>query len=188
MTLSLDPTPLAAAEHALRNANLAFARRHPGESGARQPVHTLIEGAQHFAADVAARRGAQALAALDRWAPDAAALGGSLGIADHPALDTVAARVREKLAREPVEDYRIDFEDGFGPRTDAEEDRRALEVAEEIARGLRAGTLPPSLGIRIKPLAEETRGRAVRSTCCSRRSPARRPSRRGGSSPSPRSP
>ena len=152
------------AEAALREANLAFARRHPGErAGARQPVQTLIEGAQHFAADVTARRGAEALAALDAHAPDAATLGHALGISAHPALDAVYARVREKLAREPVEDYRIDFEDGFGVRSDDAEDGAAVAVAAELARGTRDGTLPASVGPRVKPLTEELRARSVRT-------------------------
>jgi citrate lyase beta subunit len=162
---SLDPGALSEAAAALREANLAFARRYPGErdDGARQPVHTLIEGAQHWSAGVAAERGAEALRALDAHAPDAATLGSALGIPAHPALDTVARRVREKLAREPVEDYRIDFEDGFGVRADDDEDRHAAAVAAEVARGVRDGTLPPSLGARVKPLTEELRARSLRT-------------------------
>jgi citrate lyase beta subunit len=76
---------------------------------------------------------------------------------------TVHARVREKLEREPVEDFRVDFEDGYGNRPDEEEDRHAQLVAEEMARGLDAGTLPPFLGIRIKPLSPELRARSIRT-------------------------
>ena len=160
---SLAPTAPAEGAEALREANLAFARRYPGEGEARQPVHTLIEGAQHFTADVASRRGAEALRTLSEFAPDAEALGGALGIAGHSALDIIAERVRDKLAREPVEDYRIDFEDGYGVRAPADEDREAVRVATEIARGQRDKSLPPSLGVRIKPLTEELRGRSVRT-------------------------
>jgi citrate lyase beta subunit len=163
--VSLAPGALAEAEAAVREANLAFARRYPGEraDGARQPVHTLIEGAQHFGADVTGGCGLEALAWLDAHAPDAATLGRALGIPDHPALDAVYARVREKLRREPVEDYRIDFEDGFGVRSDEEEDDVVHHVANELARGMRDGTLPPSLGPRVKPLTEELRARSVRT-------------------------
>ncbi|MCG8460162.1 MAG: hypothetical protein MI919_28090 [Holophagales bacterium] len=76
---------------------------------------------------------------------------------------TVYRRTLEKLDREPVEDYRIDFEDGYGPRPDAEEDSEALRVAEEMATGMERGSLPPFVGIRIKSLGVETRGRAVRT-------------------------
>jgi citrate lyase beta subunit len=72
-------------------------------------------------------------------------------------------RTRERLSREPVEDYRIDFEDGFGRRPDAEEDEQAGRVAAELARGLAAGTLPASVGIRIKPFTAASWERAART-------------------------
>jgi citrate lyase beta subunit len=68
-----------------------------------------------------------------------------------------------KLRREAVEDYRIDFEDGFGHRPDAEEDATAVAAAGEVARGLEQGTLPPFLGIRIKSFSEEVVARALRT-------------------------
>jgi citrate lyase beta subunit len=71
--------------------------------------------------------------------------------------------VRNKLRHEPVEDFRIDFEDGYGSRPDAEEDGHAVSAAEEMARGLAAGTLPPFCGIRIKPLSAELAGRSLRT-------------------------
>src|ERR687889_208775 len=73
------------------------------------------------------------------------------------------ARVLEKLGREPVEDFRIDFEDGYGDRPDAEEDGHAASAAAEVARGLEAGTLPPFVGIRIKPFTEELYARSSRT-------------------------
>src|SRR5947209_3556344 len=76
---------------------------------------------------------------------------------------TVYTRVAEKLRREPVEDFRIDFEDGYGNRPDAEEDGHAESAAKEVAAGMRAGTLPPFIGIRIKPFTEELRARSVRT-------------------------
>jgi citrate lyase beta subunit len=72
-------------------------------------------------------------------------------------------RVSAKLKREPVEDFRIDFEDGFGVRPDAEEDETAVRCAREVARGMRENVLPPFLGIRIKTLNEELKARAVRT-------------------------
>ena len=76
---------------------------------------------------------------------------------------TVYRRVVEKLGREPVEDFRIDFEDGYGNRPDAEEDAEAVRTAEEVARGMADGTLPPFIGIRIKPFTEDLTPRAVRT-------------------------
>ena len=76
---------------------------------------------------------------------------------------TVYERVKEKLHREPIEDYRIDFEDGYGYRSDAEEDSHAVAAAIELAKGMQASTLPPFIGIRIKPFTAESQARAIRT-------------------------
>jgi Malate synthase len=76
---------------------------------------------------------------------------------------TIYRRVREKLQREPVEDFRIDFEDGYGNRPDAEEDGHAASTAGEVASGMTSGGLPPFIGIRIKPFTEELRDRSIRT-------------------------
>lgn len=128
----------------------------------RQPIHTVYGGAHLFKAETASRLGAAALRTLEEHAPDAATLGSVLGIAGE-AADRVYARVREKLAREPVEDFRLDFEDGYGNRPDAEEDGHAATAAAEVAAAAKRGTSPPFIGIRIKNLGEELRGRALRT-------------------------
>jgi citrate lyase beta subunit len=99
---------------------------------------------------------------MDEYAPDAAALAGAVGISDAVASD-VHARVRARLERAPVEDFRIDFEDGSGNRPDVEEDGHAASAAAEVADGHARGTLPPHIGIRIKPLTEELRDRSLRT-------------------------
>lgn len=76
---------------------------------------------------------------------------------------TVYRRIREKLRREPVEDLRIDFEDGYGNRPDDEEDGHAAAAAAEVSAGQNSGELPPFIGIRIKPLNEELRERSIRT-------------------------
>ncbi len=76
---------------------------------------------------------------------------------------TVYRRVREKLRREPVEDFRLDFEDGYGNRPDDEEDGHAASAANEVSAGMNAGELPPFIGIRIKPFTEELRERGIRT-------------------------
>lgn len=140
-----------------------FARRYPGESADRQPVHTVYGGADLFRPATAGRLGEIARRFLDEYAPDAETLADVVAW-DDPALGPVVFdRVREKLEREPVEDYRIDFEDGFGNRSDDEEDDTARAAASAAAEGLAAGTLPPFLGIRIKPLSAELGGRALRT-------------------------
>jgi citrate lyase beta subunit len=76
---------------------------------------------------------------------------------------TVYQRVREKLQREPVEDFRIDFEDGYGNRPDDEEDGHAAAAANEVGAGMNSGDLPPFIGVRIKPFTEELRERSIRT-------------------------
>ncbi|MGH7699344.1 MAG: DUF6986 family protein [Gemmatimonadales bacterium] len=134
----------------------------PPDAGARQPVHTVYGGAHLFRADSARKLGDVALRTLDEYAPAAAAFGRALGLA--PTLARlVYPRVRDKLAREPVEDFRIDFEDGYGNRPDDEEDATARSAAAEVARGRAQRSLPPFIGIRIKPLSRELRARGART-------------------------
>src|SRR5438128_4839534 len=95
----------------------AFARHYPGESGTRQPVHTVYGGAHLFKSDTTVKLGALALRSLDEFAPDAPAFAHAIGL-DDKLSDRIYARVIEKLKREPVEDFRIDFEDGYGNRPD----------------------------------------------------------------------
>ena len=125
-------------------------------------MHTVYGGAHLFKADAAQKLGAVALRTLHEHAPDAATLAAAIGL--DPALaERIYPRVVDKLTREPVEDFRIDFEDGFGNRPDHEEDGHAQIAANEVAAGLRDGTLPPSIGIRIKPLTEELKRRSLRT-------------------------
>lgn len=130
------------------------------------PVHTVYGGAHLFRADVAAKMGKLALGALAAYAGDDEAFGrvfGLEGALAPPVVADVRRRVLAKLQREPVEDLRIDFEDGFGVRSDAEEDEAALAAAREVAHGMTQGTLPRGLGIRVKSLAPDTRARAART-------------------------
>ena len=153
---------------ALAAANGAFVRVYPGERPARQPVHTVYGGAHLFKAEMTQRLGELALRSLATYAPDPSALAAGVGRAATSALSAadlaaVYERVRAKLAREPVEDFRLDFEDGFGARPDAEEDATAEAAAREVARGMNAGLLPPFIGIRIKSFGEEWKSRGART-------------------------
>jgi citrate lyase beta subunit len=126
-------------------------RRYPGPPSGRQPVHTCYVPAGQFTADTARQWGDQARAALDEHGP-------------LPRCDaSVEELVRAKLAREPVEDLRIDFEDGYGPHTDDEEDDAAAAAARALAGAVAAGTAPPFSGLRMKCLEEPVRRRAVRT-------------------------
>jgi citrate lyase beta subunit len=178
----------------LAQANEEFSRHYQGETGRRQPVHTVYGGAHLFKSDSAQRLGALARRSLDQFAPDFIAFARALELPganelpdsvdeakdllnvlqDNPErmrretssvwlAHTIYKRVNEKLRHEPVENFRIDFEDGYGNRPDEEEDAHAVTAAAEVAEGGRNGTLPPFIGIRIKPFNEELRARSFRT-------------------------
>ncbi|MFF3564797.1 DUF6986 family protein [Streptomyces sp. NPDC002574] len=146
----------------LAGVDAELARRYPGDPGTRQPVHTVYVPADAFAADTVRTWGDRALAALDEHAPDAASLAGVLGLPPESAA-AVHDRVRAKLRREPVEDLRIDFEDGYGPRPDAEEDAAAAAAARLVNAAVADGSAPPYIGIRMKCLEAAVRDRGIRT-------------------------
>jgi citrate lyase beta subunit len=137
-------------------------RRYPGDPGTRQPVHTVYVPGDAFAADTIRSWGDQALAALDEHAPDAASFAAVLGLSEELA-GPVYSRVRAKLEHEPVEDLRVDFEDGYGPRPDAEEDAAAARAARLIAEAFENGTAAPYMGIRMKCMEAAVRDRGIRT-------------------------
>ncbi|MDX3528105.1 aldolase/citrate lyase family protein [Streptomyces sp. ID05-39B] len=137
-------------------------RRYPGDPGTRQPVHTVYVPADAFAAGTLRSWGDRALAALDEHAPDAASFAAVLGLSGELA-EPVYTRVRAKLEREPVEDLRVDFEDGYGPRPDAEEDEAAARAARLIAEAYADGTAAPYMGIRMKCMEAAVRDRGIRT-------------------------
>ncbi len=160
MTLREDS--MAGWSDRLAAAASRVSRSFPGERPERQPVHTVYGGAHLFSGGTAGRLGELALAALDDWAATPDQLGFILGLP--PDLSSrVHPLVAEKLNREPVEDFRIDFEDGYGHRPDTEEDGHARSAAEQVVAGMTAGSLPPFIGIRIKSLSGELHRRALRT-------------------------
>jgi citrate lyase beta subunit len=194
MKISVPETKLETINESLRASNSAFMENYPGETGRRQPVHTVYGGAHLFRADSAQRLGQVAERALAENAPDFVVFARAIGLPRSNELPDVLdyatglrnrleaepeavrqenkaawlahaifTRVREKLRREPVEDFRIDFEDGYGNRPDVEEDGHAESAAIEVANGVGSGTLPPFIGIRIKPFNEELRARSMRT-------------------------
>ena len=178
----------------LRVANDVFSSRYPGETGRRQPVHTVYGGAHLYKSDSAQRLGVLAKRSLDQYASDFITFAKAINLPGSEQLPegsqqveklnaqlvsnpdsirqqnkpawlahTIYTRVLEKLLREPVEDFRLDFEDGYGNRPDAEEDGHAESAAREIANGMAASTISPFIGIRIKPFTEELRERSIRT-------------------------
>ncbi|MBO2988749.1 aldolase [Leucobacter tardus] len=151
----------AAAAEALAPTDRLLATAYPGDPGNRQPIHTVYVPGDRYAAGLAQQWGDAARSAVD-------GVGGidrlvaELGIAaaDRP---IVAERVLAKLDAEPIEDLRIDFEDGFGDRGDAAEDAAVVAAAEALAADAAAGTAPPFVGIRFKCFEADTRERGIRT-------------------------
>ncbi|MFE6891197.1 DUF6986 family protein [Streptomyces sp. NPDC057694] len=139
-----------------------LARRYPGDPGTRQPVHTVYVPGDAFDAGTIRTWGDQALAQLDEHAPDAASFAAVLGLSDDLA-EPVYSRVRAKLEREPVEDLRVDFEDGYRPASSADEDETAARAARVIADAYKNGTAAPYMGIRMKCMEEAVRDRGIRT-------------------------
>ncbi|MDV3221556.1 DUF6986 family protein [Intrasporangium sp.] len=151
----------------LAGADAAFARQFPGDRGVRQPVHTVYVPAGSYAAGLAPDWGARALAVLDEHGSDAGSFARAVGLPE-PVMEEVYPRVRAKLEREPIEDLRIDFEDGYGQRPDDEEDAAAAAAVVALADSLEgaagaARTAAPFHGIRFKSFDPATRRRGIRT-------------------------
>ena len=153
--MSMDEAVLAELDRRLAPVDAARLAAYPGERPARQPVHTCYVPADAVVPGLAGVWGAAALAGLDEHGlPD-------LGL-DPTVVEEVLPRVRAKLAAEPVEDLRVDAEDGYRGAEDAE-DGDVVRAAASLAADRAAGSAPPSVGIRAKSLEESTRRRGVRS-------------------------
>src|SRR6478672_434389 len=127
----------------------------------RSPVHVVYGGAHRYKHDTPQKLGSIAAANLRSYASNALDLSKALGISGSSELiGTVYERTRLKLESEPVEDFRIDFEDGYGLRPDSEEDGHAEAAAREFAQSFSDGTCTPFTGIRVKAFAAATRARA----------------------------
>lgn len=193
MNLSIPANEKQIIFNHLRGANLAFTHIYKGDSHSRQPVHSVYGGAHLFKAESLAKMGSIALNSLQTYAPNFVVLANILGFEGHEQLPqqenkineltqkmdslsederkkdtawlayTVYNKIIEKLKTEPVEDFRIDFEDGFGNRSDEEEDATAITAAIEVAKAMQQNTLPPFIGIRIKPLEEALKERSIRT-------------------------
>lgn len=143
----------------------------------------LYGGAHKFSADTPNKLGRLARAACEQAAPDAVRLAHAVGLKGAGALPrddaTIAsllksvredpavaarmpvlqfaieihARLLAKLDAEPLEDLRIDFEDGLGPISVDEERELAKKVGRDVAAVVAAGEAPKSMGIRPKAVS-----------------------------------
>jgi citrate lyase beta subunit len=193
MKFSLKDTEKDSLLNDLRTANLKFQKVYPGDKPDRQAVHTVYGGANLFKSDTCKKMGDIALRNLKTYAPDFTELARVLKFKGHEDLPDSEKKVKKltkkldamseqerknesewlaysvydkiikKLVTEPVEDFRIDFEDGFGNRPDDEEDATAVSAANELAMGMQNKTISPFIGIRIKPFTEDLKHRGVRT-------------------------
>ena len=148
----------------LKKANTEFQQIYPGDRSERQPVHTLYGGANLFKFDSAASLGKRALEIFETYAPVHNVFGNVFGMETSSGFSSkVYNKVIAKLKAEAIEDFRIDFEDGYGNRSNEEEDETARTTALEVAKGMKEKTLPPFIGIRIKPFTEEMKERGLRT-------------------------
>ncbi len=154
----LDDAFLSTFRASLTQAHDKLTSRFPGDSVQRQPVSVLYGGAQLFSVQTPQKLGALARQALATYAPDAASFAAVFGF-DAALGAQVYERATAKLNAEPVEDLRIDFEDGYGHRGDDEEDAHARAAGAAYAQA----TLPPFSGLRVKPLTPDTGLRALRT-------------------------
>ncbi len=160
-TPSLTAADIAGIDARLAPTDQLLERNYPGDDGSRQPVHTVYVPADRFTHSFAADWGAQALAAAEAHG-GLERLGALLG-QDADLAGAVASRVKAKLESEPIEDLRLDFEDGFGDRGDDAEDAAAVGAASAVAAAVAAGTAPPFIGIRFKCFEAATRARGLRT-------------------------
>ena len=173
----------------LAHANLKFEASYPGLQMERQPIHTLYGGANLYKPGAAQKMADLALRHIQTYAPTFVDLANALQFPESEGLPKdqheiqllaqelakakecspqiiaykVYERMLEKLRREAIEDHRVDFEDGYGVRSDEEEDGHALSASDAMAEGLLQGTLPPFVGLRIKALTDEAKGRSLRT-------------------------
>ncbi|MDQ3155708.1 MAG: aldolase/citrate lyase family protein [Actinomycetota bacterium] len=148
-------------EH-LARADADLVARYPGDRGVRQPIHTVYVPADQYSDRLIPDWGASAQQTLAEHGGSVPELAQVLGLRPS-VVSEIYDRVRAKLASEPIEDLRIDFEDGYGDRSDDEEDRAVVAAAHTLAATVRAGEAPPYYGIRFKSFEAPTRRRGLRT-------------------------
>jgi OHCU decarboxylase len=158
----LGTDALAEVDSLLADADARLAAGWPGDPGTRQPVHTLYVPADRTGPDLLSEVTETALHALQAAGGDAGSMAAATGLAGE-LVEQVWPRVLAKLEREPVEDLRLDLEDGYGRRDDAEEDGHATEAGRLLAALAGTKGAPFVLGVRTKSLEAATRRRGARS-------------------------
>ena len=193
MNLSIPQDEYARIMSELERANKAFQNTYPGDRSDRQPVHTVYGGADLFSHDIAKKMSVSSLKAFTTYAANFVEFAKAIELDGHDELPNAGDAIQnlvdqigresiseqkqskawlafatynkviQKLKVEALEDFRIDFEDGFGNRSWEEEDAIAIQAATECAIGIEKKSLPPFIGIRIKPFTEDLKLRGSRT-------------------------
>ena len=154
----LDDDDVAAVDAIVAPSDAALAGQYPGEEASRQPVHTVyVPAGDGLPPDLLQQWGSAALEAIVQHAATPSEMATATGL-DVARVSTVWDSVVAKLEREPVEDLRVDFEDGYGVRPDAEEDADSAAAVQVLMQAA-----SPFCGIRIKSFEAATRRRALRT-------------------------
>lgn len=165
---------LAGWDTALAAEDERYRLAYPGPPGPG-PIHTVYIPVPKFDAETIGEWRRTALASIkshpQQWESVLGAVvaddTGRPGLADDRAQ--LGARTLAKLLAEPIEDLRIDFEDGFRAHRgtaedDADEDTHAARAAAAVVElTATPRQLPVSWGMRIRSLAPETRQRGLRT-------------------------
>ena len=164
MNTSINEDFLAEVCSEISGGNSDIKKYYPGDFPERQPVQTVYGGAQLFNSETIKKIGELALKSMQDYGSDPVEFAGSLGIeGDDNYKKIIHAKVLSKLENEAVEDFRIDFEDGFGIRSEEEEDKTAEFTAGEVLTAMNENILSPFMGIRIKSFSDEMMKRAIRT-------------------------
>jgi citrate lyase beta subunit len=155
--VSLPARALHELDDLLAGTDAELARRYPGPARERQPVHTVYVPADRVSSTVVSEWGAQALELLDTHERLL------IGLLPSAQLAACLPRARAKLASQPIEDLRIDFEDGYGYRPDSVEDADAEACGKSVVAIAAAPDAPLVIGIRFKGLDAGPRARAIRT-------------------------
>lgn len=158
----LGPDFLEGLDRALEQTDAHLRTAYPGEDERRQPIHTVYVPADTYTRTLPEQWGSAARDLLDRHGGVAALCTDTLGLPPDLAAEVVP-RVEAKLADDPIEDLRIDFEDGYGDRGDDVEDAEAVRAATELSAAYTTGRAPSFFGLRFKCFEEQTRRRGVRT-------------------------
>lgn len=143
-----------AVDEILTSVDRDLDRLFPGDRQAAQPAHTVYVSAADVDEQTPQRWGEKATAI----AHDATAVLADLAPAD------VRGIVLDRLTSNPIEDLRIDLEDGYGWRPDVTEDADARRAGRVLAAWVADRPHAPRMaGVRAKGLGAAERSRGLRT-------------------------